>query len=242
MWRALNSPSRLVRSTSSDDENAAVAVVGREHPLVRLFTLRRALLGQIAVTSIPILLGIAGTVRHVTIAPVVLGAAGFVELMLAAAALFVRQQIRYCARELIASGNGALRVSVVIDERGRLLTRREREKLARSLERLLHDAQRWYSIFPASRPPQGVLCLRFAAEEVLDVVSQLRSDSASARGVALVARFLTDGTSSSLYRGDVELLREELHLIREALTPPRPSLDTAGREPGLRVIRKESLP
>jgi hypothetical protein len=110
-------------------------------------------------------------------------------------------------------------VESVRNERRRLASRRERERFARSLESLLHDAERWYRILPAYRPPDGAQMLRYAAAEAREVVALLRSDAAHVRGVALTARLLMDGYRSPLYAGNAGRLREELNRIRYLLTP-----------------------
>jgi hypothetical protein len=151
--------------------------------------------------------------------------AGLLEVALLAAVLYFRSHTRDVTHELIASGDGAaLSVGGVRDERRRLASRRERERFARSLERLLHDAERWHRILPAYRPPDGAQLLRHAASEARDVIALLRAEAAHVRGVALTARFLMDGSSSPLYAGDVGRLREELNRIRYLLTPD----ETAG--------------
>ncbi len=117
-------------------------------------------------------------------------------------------------------------VGVVRDERRRLASCKVREHLAHSLERLLHDAERWHRILPAYRPPEGSQFLRFAAAEVRDVVGLLRAEHADVRGVALTARFLMDGYSSPLYAGNAGRLLEELRRIRYLLTPADSSFAT----------------
>ena len=212
---------------SRDDEKAASAALGRDHALVRLFALRRALAWQIAVTSVPVLFGIVGTVRQVATAPAVLGSAGLVWLVLVGALRLVGTQMRSCARELIAAGYDELRRPNVIDERRRLASRKERESLARTLERLLHDAQHWHRILPTARPLPGVHALRFMPAEVHEVVVLLRADPVRVRGVALTVELLTDGGSSPLFQGDAEKLRAELNRIRDLLVAPSPTAHSA---------------
>jgi hypothetical protein len=212
---------RVLSLVSGEDERAATAVLGSEHVLSRMLARRRTLSRQILVTSLSLLLAAAGVTLGVGDAPIVLGAAAAVELALLLAALFVRLRTRDVVQELIAAGNDAAFALPVVQAEGRrLVSRREREHFARSLERLLRDAQRWHRIFPAYRPPDGTQFLRFVPDEVCEVVRLLRAESAHVRGVALTARLLMDGGASPLYAGNVGRLREELNRIRYLLAGP----------------------
>jgi hypothetical protein len=177
---------------------------------------------QLGVTLVPIAFGIAGILLHSTSAPVVLGAAALVALGFVVSVTFSGFEIRDRVQEVIAAGYERLPLRVVRDERLRLLSRRERERFARSLERLLKDAQNWNRILPATRPPHGVRELRFAEREVHEVASLLRSDPVHVPGVARTARFLSDGATSPLFGGDDEALRAELCRIRDLLEREHP--------------------
>jgi len=207
----------LQRAFSRFDEDAASSVFGPRHPLTRALMYRRCFAWQGLVASIPLALGVAGAVMHDADAPAVLAAAGVVQLVLLAGVLLARQLVRERVQTLIADGAEDVPLRVIADERQRLLTRKERESLARSLERALHSAQHWQEILPASRPPHGVRCLRFTAREVREVASLLRAGPSEARGVALTAQLLAGGYGSALYAGDVVLLREALNQIRYLL-------------------------
>ena len=203
-----------------EDEREAAAALGPDHALARLLARRRALTCQIAVTSITLVLGLAGVALQGSEALTVLVAAGVVEVALLIAVPYFRGRTRDVTQELIATGKDeAFAVPAVRNEGRRLASRKERERFARSLERLVHDAERWYRILPTYRPPDGAQLLLYAAAEARDVVALLRAESAHVRGVALTARFLMDGYSSPLYAGDVGRLREELNRIRYLLTP-----------------------
>ena len=185
---------------------------------------------QLAVTLVPISLGLVGTVRGIDRAPTVLGAAAIVALALALSLLLATLQLRDRAQEVIAAGYERVPVRVVREERRRLLARRTRESIARSLERLLSDAQNWSRILPSSRPPAGVRELRFAEQEVAEVASLLRADPVHVPGVARTARFLSDGATSPLFDGNVHELRAELCRIRDLL-------DQSGTTPSARDER-----
>lgn len=212
---------RLLRVAPGADEQAAAAALGNDHALARLLARRRALTCQILVTSIPLACASVGVMLHAGKASLVLAASGVVEVGLLVTVPYLRGRTRDVTQELIASGeDAALALRPVQEEGRRLASRRERERFAQSLERLLHDAERWHRILPAYRPPDGTRFLRFAASEVREIVALLRSESAHLRGVALTARFLMDGYASPLYAGDPGRLQEELNRIRYLLAGP----------------------
>ena len=217
---------RLLRLISREEERAAAKALGHDEELVRLFARRQIRIEQLAITSVPLALGLFGTVLGRESAPFVLSAAGLVALTLIASTLVTNLQLRNRAQELIATGYGEIGVRLVTDERRRLLSRKSRERLARSLERLLDDAQNWGKLLPASRPPAGVRALRYAPDEVREIATLLRADPVRVPGVARTTRLLSDGVDSPLYRGDVEDLRAELRRIRDLLALEHRAEDT----------------
>jgi hypothetical protein len=125
-----------------------------------------------------------------------------------------RKIARERAQDLIAAGDDSVVLSVVARERRRLGSRKERERLAKSLEALHRDALRWNEILPQFRPPHGVVQLRYLPRELKALTTALRRDRVRVQGVALATRFLTDGYRSPLYGDELEPLREELNRIR----------------------------
>ena len=214
-------PRRIATSLglSSEDEQKATSILGRGHPLTRAVSLQRTLVTQVLVTGGALVLGLVGWLTVLPAASLEVAAAVVVELMLVLGFLCVRGRVRARSESLIASGEDVQGIPVIGRERGRLGSRRVRESLARSLERLLRDAQRWHQLLPSARPLPGVECLRDAASEVADVVDRLRSENPRVQGVALTSRLLIDGNSSPLYSGNARLLREELCRIRYLLEP-----------------------
>jgi hypothetical protein len=208
----------VARLFSAREERAAAASLGPDHELVRVLSRRLALRRQLVVTSTVAVLAATGAALGASGSLVVLGAAGAVEVVVVLALLYSRGRTRDMSQEVLASGDdAALPIGSVRAERRRLASRRERERIARSLERLLQDAERWHRILPAYRPPDGTQLLRFAADEVREIVALLRAETAHLRGVALTSRLLMDGHRSPLYAGDVGRLREELNRIRYLL-------------------------
>jgi hypothetical protein len=217
----LRSLARLAHVAPQADEAEAASLLGPDHDLVRVLARRRALFVQILITFLPLAFAVVGLVRGTASAPVVLGAAALVQLTLLLAVPYLRARTREIAEELIGGGHDAsLRVRIVARHHRRLTSPEERERIARSLEHLLRDARRWYSLAPVQRP-LGVVPLRSSEPEARDVVALLRTDGAQARGVALTARLLEDG-ASPLYGDEPDELREELCRIRYLLAAPRP--------------------
>jgi hypothetical protein len=217
----LRAVARALHLAPRADEAEAAEILGPEHELVDVLAKRRALSLQILVTSVPLGLAAIGIALDVASATIVLAAAGVVELALLVAVPYFRGRTRDIAEELIAAGNeAALTLPTVEDEHRRLASPKERCRLARSLERLIDDAERWPRLGPGHWPPPGVLSLRFAVEEAREVVELLRAELAHVRGVALTSRLLSDGGSSPLFGTDAELLREELRRIRFLLVAP----------------------
>jgi len=205
---------------ATEDLAAAEHALGPAHPLTRGLARRHKLAGQLVVVAVPFLLGLIGLLLHHRHATPVLGASYLVVLGLLAAIVTVRHSVRDCVQTLIAEGTHGVFLQVVGRERRRLASPKVREELARSLERLLRDAQRWHSIHPHSRPLPGVECLRYTAAEVAALATALREGQPKVQGVAATARLVFDGYSSPLYAGDTERLREELRRIQYLLSPP----------------------
>jgi hypothetical protein len=156
---------------------------------------------------------------HVAHALVVAGSAAIVGAVLVLAWAVRRETVRERVQELIATGDQSVVIPIVVRERRRLASRKERERVARSLESYVGDATRWTRIDPRSRPPAEIRCLLFARREARDVTRLVRSEAASPRGVTALLRFLTDGQRSSLFAGDVPRLRWELLRIANLLEP-----------------------
>ena len=220
-------PGRAARRAglSGEDARIAVSALGRDHPLAHALSLQHAVARQLLVASMALVIAGAAAGARLDLGWILLGAAGFVCLVLTAGYAATRQLVRIRVRSLLADGQGSVLLPVVSRERRRLASRAERERLARSLERLLRDARRWTEIAPLSRPLPGAECLRLTGDEAEAVVDLLRGNYARTRGVAMTARLLESGSESVLYSGDVELLREELNRIRYVLEDASPTAE-----------------
>jgi hypothetical protein len=207
------------RSTglTAADKHAAESVLGRDHRLTRAVSSQHTLALQSTVAGLAVLAGGAGLLLHLGIATLVVVVGTLVAVAFVLAWAVTRSVTRERAQDLIAAGDDSVVVSVLARERRRLASRRERERLARSLEGLYRDALRWYEILPQFRPPNGVAQLRHTGPELEGLARALRRDRVRVQGVALTARFLSNGYESPLYGDELEPLREELNRIRYLL-------------------------
>jgi len=215
----------LVRR-STEEKRAAERILGRGHPLARALARESMLANQSLAVAAAVLMGVVAVLVHVDIAPLAVVVGGAVGSVFVFAWALAHATTRARTWDLIAAGDDGVVLGVVVRERSRLASRKERERLARSLESCLLDAQRSGLIVPAWRPLPGVEALRHLAPEVARVTALLRADHARVQGVASTVLLLTDGVDSPLYGGDVERLREELNRIRYQLEAPRPRADS----------------
>lgn len=207
------------RSTglTAADKRAAESVLGRSHGLTRAVSDQHTLATQTVVAVLAVAAGALGVFLHFHIAVLVLGAGVVVGAAFVLAWVVARKIARERAQDLIATGDDGVVLSVLARERRRLASRKERERLARSIEALHRDALRWHGILPQFRPLQGVTQLRYVGEEVEALASALRRERVRVQGVALTTRLLTDGYGSPLYADELGPLREELKRIRYLL-------------------------
>lgn len=215
----------LARSTgfAATDTRAAEGALGPGHTLTRALASLHSLALQSLVALLTVAAGAAGVLVHIGRAPLVAGAGAIVGAVFVLAWSVTRGTVRERVRDLIATGDESVVVPIVARERGRLVSRKERERLARSLDGYVDAVSRWTRIDARSRPPAEVRCLLFARREARDVTRLVRSEAPSPRGVAALWRFLTDGQRSSLFAGDVARLRWELVRIAALLEPDESS-------------------
>jgi hypothetical protein len=209
------------------DAREAESVLGRGHRLTRAVSNQHTLALQSVVATLAIAIGALGLLADVRHARLVLGIAVAVGVAFVLMWAVARKIARERAHDLIAAGDDRVLLSIVARERRRLGSRKERERLARSLEALHRDALRWNEILPQFRPPDGVVQLRHAGRELDGLIRALRRDRIRVQGVALTARLLSDGYESPLYGNELGPLREELNRIRFLLETP----DTAVEAP-----------
>ena len=133
------------------------------------------------------------------------------------AALALRAALLVCtsrerALDLIAQGRGSLALAPVERQRQRLLDPDHRERLARSLDAIRDEAERWKGT-RSVRPVFSVRVVRAAAPELTRVARLVRGDHAPLAGIAMTERLVTDGCSP-LYGEDLELLLQALRRTR----------------------------
>ena len=142
---------------------------------------------------------------------------GLVLLTLTVVVLALRHRVRDEAMHLIAEGHEALPIAVVQRQCQRLLSPRTRDTLARTLEMMLRQALHPPRIMTrGARPLFSVLVIAGVAPDLRALISVLRTENASARGVSLLERLITHG-DSPLYGREAAVLREELRRVRSAL-------------------------
>jgi hypothetical protein len=187
--------------------------------LTRAVAVQHTVARQSLVAALAVVVGGAGVFLHLRLAPEFAAVAVVVVVAFALAWAVTNGVTRERAHELIASGGDGVALSIVARERRRLASRKQRERLAQSLEGYLDDAVRWKRFGPRARPPVEIRSLQFARREARDVARLARSEAPSPRGVAALSRFLTDGQSSSLFAGDVPRVRWDLVRIASLLEP-----------------------
>lgn len=209
---------------TEDDERMAAAALGASHPFVRAICRTRIAARQALTSSTTAPAAAATALLDLFAGPLLLVVSAAVSLTFLGLWWRARRTLLDRTQELIADGNGPAGLPVIAREGRRLLSRRERERLARRLEETLEDSWKWERTPPPSRPLYGIQCLRDSATEVSAIVRTLRTRRVRAQGVALVARLLGDGERSPLYAGDSRRLQEEVCRIRYLLEagPSRP--------------------
>jgi len=187
-------------------------LLGEDHPLVRALDVSVAVRrhSRVAVTALGV--GLIGVAVHVSWATaLVAGAAGVLVSLVAAGAL-LRRRRSTLAIALIAEGREDLPLAPVERERERLLSRRTRSTLARSLEGLVREAAN-----PPALPGPPLFdyaIIRGFKTRLCELALLLRSERSRARGVALVWRLISEGATSPLHGNDTAQLHQELERIR----------------------------
>jgi hypothetical protein len=200
-------------SQSLDQVASARALLGAEHPLARVSERLGVLREQSLVVGAVLLASVVALVAGESAALWFVVAAAVVQAALACGSALLAQARRDHVLDVIGDGRGSLPLAAVQRERGHLLDPAHRAFLARWLDGMRQDAQRPIQRFPAARPLYSVRVIAAVAPELETIAGLLVGDHAGLRGVALTERLLRDG-ASSLYRQDVEPLRQELRRIR----------------------------
>jgi hypothetical protein len=189
------------------------ALLGPEHPLVRVLERRR--LAQRWALAVGLLLaaGVVALIAGARAALALVASAGVVEsaIALGLAATIVNTRAR--ALELISAGDGNLPIAAVQRVRARLAGVGERRRLARDLDSLREIAAEWSPLLLGPRTVCQPRVIVAVAQDLEQIAARLRAEPAGLRGIALLERSLSDGCSP-FYGSDPELLRQHLHRIR----------------------------
>lgn len=189
------------------------ALLGPEHPLVRLLERRRMLLRWAAIVGLLLSAGIVALIAGRAMAVALILSAGIVELVLACTAAATAVDLRVRSLELISTGGGNVPIAVVQRIRARLESAGARRRLARDLESLHSTAAAWNPVLAGQRMTFRPRVILAVGSDLSTLAQRLRAGPADLRGIALLERSLTDGCSP-LYGHDPELLRQHLHRIR----------------------------
>jgi hypothetical protein len=217
--RRIHFPPRADPAHPADARRSAAAVLGPLHPLVRTIEALSAVVRQCVVVVVLLAGGLIAAASGAVWGFPVAGSAALVLLFLAMAGGLLLQRRRAVVIALIAAGDEDVPLRVVERERRRLLSRRMRTALARSLDALVAEAKNPPAI--PSRPLFNPTVVAQVAPELREVAVLLRSETPDARAVVLVWRLICDGVMSPLHRGDADELRAELARIRFMLQAKR---------------------
>lgn len=202
--------SRATHPLQSD--RRARVLLGSDHPLVRVLhrtvvAVERSYVvsGLLAGSAVVWLEGVHGALAFLL-------ASAVVQIALACDVAALVSRRRECARDLIIEGRGDLPLEAVQRECRRLEDPAYREDLAHGLDIIRDAAAHPVSWPPAARPLFRVDVVAAVDRELAEVAVRLRGERAGVRGVAMLERLVTDGTSP-LYGDRTRPLREELHRI-----------------------------
>jgi hypothetical protein len=138
---------------------------------------------------------------------------GIVLLALTAVVAALTQRVRDRATDLIAEDRETLPIAAVQRQRQRLLTRRRRKTMARTLDAMVRQATTPPNIrTTAGRPLFDPIVVGRVAADLRGVIARLQTEHTHARGVALTEQLIIDG-GSPLYSDNEKRLREELHRV-----------------------------
>jgi hypothetical protein len=194
----------------------AEALLGLSHPLVGLLYTCHTTADEIVVVAA---LQVAGVVLLWASAPFALA------LTVAAAAVQLTLDVRFgmltlyrCepCRDLVIDGRGRLPLAALQRELRRLRDPRLQAQLARSVENLAHPADHRHRELGLGPPLYRSQVLAAVESQLRELARSLHAEAAGVRGVAMLDRLITCG-SSPLYGARVEPLRDELGRIRYLL-------------------------
>lgn len=191
-------------------------MLGLGHPLVGVLYACQTTSEEIAVVTA---LQISGVVLLWVSAPFALAltvAAAVLQLALQARFGMLKAYRRDLCRELVIAGRERLPLAALEGELGRLRDPRHQARLARAVQQLVDLADHYHREIGLGPPLYNHRVLVSLEPELRDLVRLLRAYGVDVRGVALLDRLITSGTSP-LYGSQVGPLRDELGRIRYLL-------------------------
>jgi hypothetical protein len=192
--------------------------LGLDHPLTRASDALDTTVKQLLVVVALFAGGLAASLEHAHWGRDVVIASGLVLAGFALAAWVRAQARRDRALDLILEGRESLPLSVVQRECRRLAALRTRRSLATTLQSMIEETlQRRALRLRSARPLLSRALIAEAQDEMRAIARLLLSESVRIRGVALVERVVTQGTSP-LYGCDAAALRSEFARARVLLT------------------------
>lgn len=207
---------RTVRPAVQAERSLAETWLGPGHPLVRSLTLSETACQQLVASTAAGAAGVVWFAGGWSFGLCLAIGAAVAQAVFACRVVVLRMGRRELCLELTVRGGERLPLPCVERLRRRLLERRAREQLARSLDDLVRAAARSGSRSELIQPLADRRVIRAVAPELRDVAFLLRGDPA-VRGVALVEWLLTS-PATPLYGSEVEPLRAELRRARYLMT------------------------
>jgi hypothetical protein len=190
--------------------------LGVGHPLVDALWASRAAVTQVlAVVAVQVVAGMLaldGEAGGVS----VFVAAGVVEAWLGVRLLVLAESRRVACLDLIVGGYPPSAIPAVARQGRWLADPRRRAVLARSIEGLVEMAVRPSGYLAGARPYFSVPAIRTVAPQLRELAALVCADEAPVRGVGLVERLMTCGTSP-VYGHEAAPLRAELRRARYLL-------------------------
>jgi hypothetical protein len=188
------------------------ALLGSDHPLVRVLDTRRAVIGQSLVVFAITAASVGAALAGVSEAIAVTAAAVVTQLALAGTLAILAATKREKLLDLIAEGRSRLPLAALERERDRLLDIGHRDALARSLDTLRHEAERPLLRPPSTQPLYTRRVIIAVAPDLARTSRLLRAADTEIAGVAMSEQLL-GRSRSPLFGTDAERLRQELRAI-----------------------------
>jgi hypothetical protein len=201
-----------VRPAQRVAQASARALLGPDHPLVRVLDTTRVVIGQSLVVLAITAASVAAAVAGVSEAVAVTAGAVVAQVGLAGTLAILATTKREQLLELIVESRSSLPLAALERERDRLLDMGHRDALARSLDTLRHQAERPILRPPSTRPLYTRRVITAVAGDLAQTSRLLRAPDAGIAGVAMGEQLLGH-SRSPLFGTDVERLRQELRAI-----------------------------